>query len=152
MNIIRVKAENPHKDLYWILNICGSAILLLALYGILNTSILFEKVLLFFVTKGNIFHITDVNLLEKMMKVVFVYGRDFLWGYALLFSFCCMFHRDRYDIKIASGITLLFELFIVIFRFAIIPTATMNLYCIFAMLMGDAVALTIILTNERYIA
>jgi len=146
-----IEKVNPKNEFFWIGNILFSALTLFLLYGILNTSFAFQAVLSFFLTDGNIVHFSNVNLLEKFLKAIFVYGRDFLWGYALVFSFCSLFHRDRVDIKLAAFITGIFEIVVVIFRISIIPTTSMNLFCLFAMAIGDLVALTIVLSHERYL-
>lgn len=91
----------------------------------------------------------DAAAFEKTMSFIFVYLRDILWSYALVFAVTFWNSKTLQEIRRGFLVTAMFELGILILERLTVMNGAFDLKHFLALLLGTSVGMGILLFRER---
>lgn len=132
-------------ELFWWCGILIPIILGAALYCMMSSDSFFSSLVRrFFTVEGG-----RSEFVEKAFVAVCVYGRDFLWAYALVFAVSYCFRGSFKGLKRAFLIVLGFEAAVEIMKTVMMIGGSFDIWSIVTLLVGNAAAIVVVLIHER---
>lgn len=142
---------NRKQEAFWWMNILISLLLGTVLYCILNSGFFLTNVVrgLFGPHKKLIFGHALVS--KKLFTAVCLYGRDFLWAYALVFAIAYWMKGSLKGLRQAFSIVAGFEILLELWKLSSFMSGTFDLKNLAAVAAGNILAILLILIRERAI-
>ncbi|MBO4411203.1 MAG: hypothetical protein J5794_03360 [Lachnospiraceae bacterium] len=143
---MRAKALAARRyEFFWWANIIISLLIGGTMYAILNSDTFFSSVVRFLFGRGE----GKALISENLFSAICLYGRDFVWAYAVVFAVAYCFRGSFPGIKKAFLITLGFEAVVEVLKILSIIPGAFDVWSIVAVLIGNVLAAVIILIHER---
>lgn len=146
-----IQKENPKEDRFWIMNTVLPLVLTVALYTVLNSATLFGNLVtgLFGPEAPVLFGKPLFS--EGIFRAVCLYGRDFLWGYALMFAMIFMFHDNRDQFRHGAGIVFGFEIVLELFKLFSITSRGLSIGSMAGVFLGNITVLLIVMIRKEWL-
>ena len=146
---MRTKKTNKREEAFWWAHILIPLALGTVLYLVLNSEEALPAIVgrLFGPDRITVFGHAIVS--AGVFQAACVYGRDFLWGYALVFALGYQFRENFSEFKKALTITALFEIGIVVWQFVTAMGGAFDPGHIIAGFIGNVLGILVILIYKR---
>ena len=131
-------------EFFWWCNILIPLIACGALYAVVNSDAFFTALV------QKLFGNSPVRggFLERVFVIVCMYGRDFLWAYAVVFAVSYLFKGTFGGLKKSFLIVLGFEVIVEIVRFFTAIGGAFDVFNLVAIAIGNGLAILIVLIHE----
>ncbi|MBR4768522.1 MAG: hypothetical protein IK088_06055 [Lachnospiraceae bacterium] len=132
-------------EFFWWSGILIPIILGAVLYCMMSSDSFFSSLVRrFFTMEGG-----KSEFVEKAFIAVCMYGRDFLWSYALVFAISYCFRGSFKGLKKAFLIVLGFEVIVEILKTALMIGGKFDIWSVVTVLIGNVAAIAVVLIHER---
>ena len=132
------------QDLFWAVHLTLAVFFFLLFYAFSKSGLLLGSILKPLLLKLRLFENSG-----NTVFTLFYYGRDFSWGYAVVFSLLYIFRGSKKSLerglRIASG----FEVILLLLKLFIFTAGAMDAGTVIAVILGNALALLTVLAFER---
>ena len=143
---MRAKALATRKyEFFWWANILIPLLIGAVMYCVLNSEVFFSSVVRFFFGRGE----GGSAFWEGVFSAVCLYGRDFLWAFAIVFAVCYLFKGSFSGLKKAFLIVLGFETVVELLKLTSIIPGAFDVWSLVAVAIGNVLAAAVILIHER---
>lgn len=135
---------NVREERFWIIHIMTAGAIGLLMYIVMNSPTLLNALI------QHLFHGRSAagSSASAFMNIC-LYGRDFVWGYALMFAIVYLFNETRESIFVGARIVLIFELVFQVAMYFSAVGGTFFLGSVGAMALGNGIAMLVILLHAR---
>jgi hypothetical protein len=138
-------AARRRYEFFWWANILIPLALGAAMYCILNSDVFFANVVRFIFARGD-----GRSLIpEGVFYAICLYGRDFLWAYAIVFAVALLFRGSFSGLKKAFLIVLGFEVVIEVLKLVSVIPGSFDIWSLLAVVIGNVLAAVFILIHEK---
>ncbi len=131
-------------EFFWWCNILIPLVFCGAMYAVLNSDAFFASLVQKLFGEGS----ARGGFFERLFVVVCMYGRDFLWAYAVVFAVAYLFRGTFVGLKKSFLIVLGFEVVVEIIRFFAAIGGAFDVFNIVAIVIGNGLAILGILIHE----
>ena len=137
-------AARRRYEFFWWANVLIPLAVGAAMYCVLNSDVFFSSVVRFVFARDG-----QSLIPEGLFYAICLYGRDFLWAYAIVFTVSLLFRGSFQGLKKAFLIVLGFEVMIEILKLVSVIPGSFDIWSLIAVVLGNALAAVLILIHER---
>lgn len=142
---MRAKALARRRyEFFWWANILIPLVLGALMYFVLNSTVFFSSLVQFLFRGAE-----PDSFFERLFTTVCLYGRDFLWAYSIVFAIAALFRGSFSGLKKAFLIVLGFEAAVEILKLLSVIPGSFDVRSLIAVLIGNVLAVVIILVHEK---